>query len=86
MAENGLAPVYIMGSPNPLSPSPSSILLLLPCTIDSEYDYGEATLSILVVLYLLLSSLLSSLLLSRWYLIVLRTSKPKPTLRISIDI
>ena len=54
VAENGLAPVYIIGSHTPLSLSLSlsSILLLLPSTL--EKDYGEATLSILVVFFTLI--------------------------------
>ena len=52
VAQNGLAPVYIIGSHTPLSLSLSSILLLLSRTL--EKDYGEATLSILVVFFILI--------------------------------
>ena len=51
VAENGLAPVYIMVSHTPAL-SRSSFLLLLPSTLGE--DYGEATLSILVVFFILL--------------------------------
>ena len=58
VAENGLAPVYIIGS-HTLSPSFSLSLslfspnlLLLQRTL--EKDYGEATLSILVVFFTLI--------------------------------
>ena len=51
-AEMGLAPVYINELPH--SAFFLFLLSILPCTIDPEYDYGEATVSILVVFYTLM--------------------------------